>query len=137
MRRRRSDLSRSRVSRPLRLWGQLRLLRTLLLVVGCLALWALFNVENLRQLSEAQADRDTVAATVESLRASLGQMQAEREALNTNLRAIERAAREQFKFTYPGEQLVLIERETPVESRPQASEEIDDIESLTNLPEAL
>jgi cell division protein FtsB len=105
--------------------------------VGCLGLWALFNVENLRQLGEAQADRDAAAATVESLRASLGQMQAEREALNTNLRAIERAAREQFKFTYPGEQLVLIEREVPLESGRQISEEIDDIESLTNLPEAL
>lgn len=125
----RSAGPRRRWPRWLTLVVHLRLFRTFVLITLTLVTWVALNYENLRELALAQSERDALATSVESLRHSLETMRVQREALGTNLQAIERVAREQFKMTMPGEVLVRIER--PGEELGPAND------SLTNLPPML
>jgi cell division protein FtsB len=126
-----------RLSRPFVMLVQLRLLRTFLLIGVCLTVWVALNYENLRALAFAEQERDETQVSVDTLRRNLSVMRVQEEALNTNLRAIERAAREQFKLTMPGEVLVLIEREQPAGSEFGADSGEMPLDDLTNLPPML
>jgi cell division protein FtsB len=92
---------------------QLRLLRTFLLICLCLVLWAVANYDNLRALAQARAERDRERATLQQMEGQIASLRRRRQALATDLSAVERAAREQFKMTEPGEVLILVEREAP------------------------
>lgn len=92
---------------------RLRLLRTFLLIALCLVLWAVINHDKIRALALARAERDRERATVEQMERQLAELRRRRQALALDPAAVERAAREQFKMTRPGEVLVRIERDAP------------------------
>ncbi|MBN1476017.1 septum formation initiator family protein [Candidatus Sumerlaeota bacterium] len=98
------------LARALSIVIQLRLLRTVSLIAVCLALWAAWNLERIHDLTEARTQRDQLRGQVEQVESDIASMRQQRQALLTNPRAIERAAREQFKMTHPGEVLVQIDR---------------------------
>jgi cell division protein FtsB len=99
------------LARALSVVVQLRLLRTVSLIAVCLGLWAAWNFERIHDLTEARAGRDQLRGNAEKVERDIASMRQQREALLVNPRAVERAAREQFKMTHPGEVLVQIDRE--------------------------
>jgi cell division protein FtsB len=106
-----SAVKASRAICALRFLVQLRLLRTVLLVSLCLAFWVALNYGNLREMTIAKEERDEMRAQLIETRAHLEAMRQRSLALRSDRGALERAAREQYRMTYPGEVLVLLERE--------------------------
>ena len=87
-------------------------MRTALLIAVFLVVWAALNLGDFQALNQARVERDREQAAVTQLESELRDMEIQREALNSDLQAVERAAREQHKMTFSGEVVVHIDRST-------------------------
>ncbi len=108
---------------PLRALGALLRVRpvraflwTCVLIVICLVGCVALRYEELRELALAQAERDREQARVEELEAANETLRQQREALETDLGAVELSARENLRMTRPGEQMIQVERSEPAEA---------------------
>jgi cell division protein FtsB len=87
------------------------LLRTGFLIGAFLILWTATNWGSFTDLAIAQVERDQELAEKVRLQTEIDRMKTQRDALQTDRSALERVAREDHRLAYPGEVVVMLERE--------------------------
>ena len=91
------------------LWSPRGLLAWLVLIVVVLMAWCFINRDTIMSYSHHRLQRDEVREEVDGLKAGIERLDEERDVLNKGGFEVERAARERFRLSKPGEQVLYLD----------------------------